>query len=230
MAKELNIPESASQIAVIENAAAYPSLRDPQNALDILKENLGGEKISEFDLQQIRVPAGGGLNWTIPTVSGETSAPSIEGIMVAVASRRAYWETSDPSGAPPDCVSTDMESGVGRPGGLCETCPMNAFGSAENGSGKGCKESRSVFLLTPGAQIPSVIIVPPGSLKTFRKFLVALPVAYCTVVVKFSLAREKNRDGISYAQIVPSLVGAVPAESEEAVRGMSQLYKRMFVA
>ena len=149
------VPESANQIAVISNAAQYPALVNPQNAIDILRSNLGGEKISEFDLQQIKIPTGGGLSWTIPSVSGERTSPSVEGIIVAVAPRRAYWESSDLSGNPPDCASRDLITGRGNPGGACELCEFAQFGSADNGAGKACKETRQVFLLTPGSQTPS---------------------------------------------------------------------------
>jgi hypothetical protein len=36
--------------------------------------------------------------------------------------------------SPPDCGSFDGETGIGDPGGECKRCPLNQFGSDENGS------------------------------------------------------------------------------------------------
>ena len=113
-----------------------------------------------------------------------------------------------------------MIRGIGDPGGECETCPMNAWQSGKNEHGKACKEQRAVFLLRPESLLPCVVSIPPSSLKSFKRYMLGLASAgwkYQRVVTRFALAKAKNQDGIAYAEIRPTLVGAVPHEADEAV-------------
>ena len=222
-----NEGKTPANLPIIANYVEYPALVDPAGCLDVMRENLGGEKISERDLAQLKTPAGGGINWAVQTMSGEVMQPTIEGIIVAYANRRAYWADSDPSGQPPDCSSRDLIRGVGNPGGDCEVCPLAQFGSGENSRSQACKQSRSVFVMTPGAQVPSVLSVAPASLKKFKKFLVSLPVPYFWLVCRFSLTRERNADGVNYSEIAPTVIGCVPPESIPYMRQQAAMYKAM---
>ena len=56
----------------------------PVGVLEAVKENIGNDRITDRDLDRITVPLGGGLNWTVPTLSGEDSAKSLDGIIVHI--------------------------------------------------------------------------------------------------------------------------------------------------
>lgn len=194
----------------------------------LVASNLAGETISEFDLDQIKVPGGGGTRWTIPSVSGEEDAEAIEGIIVHVGKRRQYWETADPTGEPPDCFSKDMVIGKGTPGGECGNCPMNEFGSAKNGHGKACKESRAVFLVRSGDHLPIVVNVPPGSLKNLKQYLMRLPAPFFQVVTRLTLRKEKNADSITYSQVVPQMVQRLDADITPKIESYAKELQKVF--
>ena len=184
-------------------------------AMEVLRMNLCGELPNPDDFPRIRVPAGGSTVWEIPTLDGSVeAAKAIEGVIVYIARRRAYWSVSSPTGDPPQCVSLDCETGIGDPGGACATCPNNQFGTVvrpdgSTGRGKACKESKLLFILRNGQALPDVVVVPPGSLRSIRSYQFRLGVPYWSVVTRLSLERTKNRDGIDYAQIRPTRIAVL---------------------
>jgi hypothetical protein len=104
------------------------------------------------------------------------------------------------SSSPPDCWSTDgQKPDAAAPKKQCATCagcPHNAFGSAPNGKGKACQDSKRVAIV-PAANVdndvfggPMLLRVPPASLKELRSYadkLNALGYDYWTVVTRLSL-------------------------------------------
>lgn len=182
----------------------------------IIEENVGGGAITPFDLDRIKIPAGGGLSWVVPTLDGETDERSIEGIIVHWREPRAYWSTSlDESGGgtPPDCASDDGQFGVGafgpgsdeNPTGACASCPMARFGSADKGGGQACKQSRLLFVLRPDAILPVALALPPTSIKPARTYFLRLANArlpFYGVTTVFTLERTKNAAGIDYGRVV----------------------------
>lgn len=215
-------------LAVIE-PSTYAILDPQSNVSCMVSENLSGESVSEFDLDRVACPAGGGLQWTVPSLSGEENVDAIEGIIVHVAKRRQFWADKNPSGNPPDCHSRDTIRGVGTPGGDCEACPHNQFGSAENGRGKLCKESREVFLCRPGDNLPIVIHVPAASIGNLKKYMMRLPsIPYFQAVTRFKLAREKNADNIAYSEIKPEIVAVLPPEAIGRIREYAVSLQKVF--
>ena len=63
------------------------------------------------------MPPGGGTTCTIPTLTGEESRESLDGIIVAWTPSRAYWEGDFAGSEPPQCASRDAITGEGDPGG-----------------------------------------------------------------------------------------------------------------
>ena len=184
-----------------------------------LASNLGGLEISVFDLETIRIPAGGGLNWQILTPEGEESAKTINGILVGTQMTRAYWSTpiEESGGAPPDCSSPDNNTGYGNPGGSCRTCPYAKFGSDHRGRGQACKQVLRLFFLRDGQVLPSVIPLPPTSHKACKQYLLGLAsrgVQARTVITEIGLAKTKNQDGVAYSQATFKAAGGA---SEEAI-------------
>lgn len=201
------------ELTIIEAGDASPilALRTPPAELQaLIHENIGPDGIAVGDLDRVKVPAGGGTVWEVPSIDGDDAVKVIEGVVIERLTRRAYWQSAY-SGAndPPDCRSDDGITGEGEPGGVCARCPLNEFGTAtkqdgSEGLGKACAETRLLFVLQPDSLIPLVIKVPPGSLKPFRQYSMRLLKAQLSmtgVVTKIGLEKAQSGDGITFSKI-----------------------------
>jgi len=205
-------------MATIKKVETFLALQsDATDVLGAIKENIGNDRITDRDLDRITVPLGGGLNWTIPTLEGEDSAKTLDGIIVHWTAPRAHWATGLEVGGntPPDCSSHDGETGYGEPGGECFSCPLNQWGSAEGGTGKACKEKRMLFLLRANDLLPVVIQAPSTSIQPMKKYLLRLAsqgLPYWSVMTKLSLEKAQSSTGIAFGRISPKSSGPVPEE------------------
>lgn len=243
MAKEVKktaIAKPQEKTAVSKAAAIRGELQDVSSwalvsspeALEATTYNLQGETLSEFDLDRIRVPAGGGTFFEVP-VLGESDpqpASTIRGILLSVSPRRAYWEDANPSGNPPDCSSDDGIRGIGTPGGDCAGCPFAEFGSAikqdgSAGRGKRCRESRVLLMLREDDRLPVAIVAPAASIKNVRKYLASLPVFMFAAITELSLEKDKNPDGTVYSKINLRYAGHIDAETAKLVKGYAAAIK-----
>ena len=116
---------SKEQTALVK-ASEYHLFSSDVSELDkTFAVNLGGDQINASDLDRVKVPSGGALSFEIPDVNepdGVSTSKTIEGVIVAHKSVRAYWSKSLDEGdgsQPPDCYSDDAVSGIGEPGGKC---------------------------------------------------------------------------------------------------------------
>lgn len=200
-------------LGALIDASEFVVLGDNGEALNALAYNIAGEQIDEFDLDRVRVPAGGATVFETP--EGE-AVKTIDGILISVGIRRAFWQKSfgDGGNVPPDCSSTDGLAGNGEPGGNCAHCPFNQFGTSlkqdgSQGRGKRCRESRALFVIRAEDRLPLVITAPATSLKNTKKYLMALPVRRTQAITRFSLVKDKSADGIEYAKIVMTYIGRI---------------------
>lgn len=174
----------------------------------ILAENFEGVKITPNDLEIIKFPTGGQLAWAIE-IEGETSFEKMfAAIILSVRTIRVYWEKGiderEGEVTPPDCFSTDGEEGNGDPGGLCHKCPKAQFGSGRKGRGQACKEMREIIILRPDSMLPSIVRVPPTSLKEVSKYMRQLGQSHrrrSAVITEFGLQHAKNVEGIEYSTL-----------------------------
>lgn len=206
----------------------------------VMRENIGQGGMTVFDLDRVRVPAGGGRSWIIPTLEGEDEAKTLDGVIVAWRDPRAFWTVSfDESGGgtPPDCSSEDGVLGRGvygvgspdHPDGRCATCPMSQWGSAVDGKGEprrgqACKQMRLLFLLRESDLLPLALFMPPTSIGPLRKYFLRLSNAslpYYSVVTRLGLAKSSNRDGIEFSMVEPTLVGRLSADDVTKVKAYS---------
>lgn len=213
------------------SAENYALISDVE-ALEAMIYNLQGETISEFDLDRVKVPAGGATVFQVPTLEGIENAETIEGIILHIGQRRSYWSDSNPTGSPPDCYSIDGLRGIGNPGGDCASCPFNQFGSAIDGAGKQrkgkrCREMRLMLIIRPEDRLPMVVMAPPTSIKGLKQWLLKLPVFMFQAVVRLSLERDKNNDGIAYSKIVPSYVGRISMSHAKALQAYAETLKKV---
>lgn len=193
-----------------------------ENALEIVRENLGGEPMSPNDFDRAKFPTGGGLSWAVPGIDGsDKPEATIEGIILLKKISRVFWaEDFSGAGARPDCQSSDLEYGVGAPGGLCVTCPYAKWGSAKNGDGQACKTVGVLFVMKPGEMLPIVVPVPVASVGTLRQFMLRLSsrnIRYHDVIVSLGLEQVQNKKGIKYSRIKPKVIAVLPAEAQAQI-------------
>ena len=185
---------------------------DASHVAEVMRKNLGSGGLSEFDLDRIHISTGGSVLWELPGLNGFRHESIFEAIIVHYRDPRAFWRSpfGDSGGnASPDCSSHDGETGHGDPGGQCSLCPMAAFGSATDSRGnqrrgQACRQMRILFCLLPDQLLPVAVVLPRTSLGVARKFFQRLASAqreYSSVVVRFTLEKMRNLDGVAYAQV-----------------------------
>lgn len=203
--------ESMAKIGSVKAEAQAVAIVPQGNIAEIISENLGSAGITATDLDRVKIPAGGGVAFEVPSLEGSEMVKFIEGVVVHHQDQNAFWP--DPltgSGIPPACVSRDGRMGIGDPGGVCARCPFNEYGSDARGrKGKACKNVKVLFVLQTGALLPTALFLPPTSIKTARQYLLRLTSAgipFYGVKSKFALVKTKNADGIEYSMIDISTV------------------------
>lgn len=210
----------------ISNTNNYTALKD-FNLAEALTSELGGMDIS-FD--RVSIPAAGGQAFEVPgELPGETDmVKDFSGVILFHHPMFTYYRERFSGGNnAPDCGSYDGNVGVGNPGGVCATCPLNQFGSGENG-GKACKNKRRIYVLREGELIPILLVLPTGSMKEFSvyvKRLLAKGKKSNSVVTKFSLKKVTNASGIAYSQAQFAVDRVLTSEEMPFVQAMSDQVK-----
>lgn len=180
--------------------------------------------IGVFDLDRIKLPTGGGNFFELPGLDGPTPAQEFHAVITAVRANQKAWHrtTMDEGGGGsfPDCRSYDGETGWGNRDlepeanelgeavqgqHSCADCPWNQFGSARGeGSGKDCSDSTHLVFYREGVALPDLMIVPAGSLKAVRNYLLSLAkhgVHPQRVVTSFKLDPAVSRSGQKYSRL-----------------------------
>jgi len=193
----------------------YAIMKPDTNVGEIIELNLGGEALSISDLDHIKTPVGGSQVWNLPSIDGDENVKEFDAIIIHSQIQRTYWkEEFSGSGTPPDCFSNDAKTGTGDPGGICANCPQNEFNTSKAGKGRGkaCSTKRIMFLVRPQNILPVILRVPVSSVKNSRKYLAGLSSegkSVSSVVTRFSLDKDKNKDGITYTKVTFSRVASV---------------------
>jgi hypothetical protein len=213
----------------------FPALMVEGNAIaEAMKANMEGEQFSAFDLETIKIPAGGGKIWSVPSIEGEIETDQLLGIILGTQNCRAWWETAfadSGGGTPPSCASEDGLVGMGEmgrgsagnPSGLCADCPYSKFGSDIRALGQACKQISRVFFLMPDSAMPRVLCLPPTSLKNGRQYKLRLGgqgLIFHQVVTRVTLVDDKNKTGIKYSKAIFAMAGKLTAEQAEKTSAM----------
>lgn len=171
-----------------------------------LQEEMQGLNIT-FD--RIKVPSGGGLAFEVP---GENpDEPDLQKEFSAVILYHhpilSYYKEKYTGGSEaPDCSSMDGISGIERETGelrSCKDCPLNQFGTGENG-GKACKTKRRIFILRAGEAFPTLLTLPTASISDYSKYIMRLLSKgrkSNQVVTKFGLKKDSNKTGITFSKV-----------------------------
>ncbi len=181
----------------------------------LIADVIENDEMTPFDLPELKVPAGGGTSWEITTAAGGESVKTLKCIILVAGKVRQYY-AGDFTGeaVPPHCSSQGGVTGVGSPGGTCESCPLAVWGSAKNGA-QACSERRHMLLLTPDSILPTFLNLPPTSIKNFRKYrmlLLGQTLPLSGVITEMTLTKAKNATGIEYSQVNFASGGALSPE------------------
>lgn len=181
-----------------------------------------------FDFDRIKIPSGGGLAFELPSEDEEN--PDVEkeviGVIVDHHPINAYWPAKyEGANQAPECSSMDGKTGTC--GKACKTCPHNQFGS--DGNGKACKNMHRIYILQEGQMFPMLLTLPPSSLKNFSNFIMKQVVMKgrksTGVVVKVTLKKATNANGIVYSQAVFSVNNVLDMQDAEQMANYSQMIK-----
>jgi len=183
----------AKKNEVAKTDGNFVALSGDSGVGDLIRENLGGDTVGVFDLQTIKVPPAAGTHWMIPSAEGVNPQVSLEGIVLHQSNFRAYWESDfgESEQNDPDCSAKDAKRGFGKPGGDCLKCPLAQFGS--KGKGQACTMKKRVIILRESSILPSMIELPPSSLRDHKKFMLSLSDIQLPVtraVVKLTLIQK----------------------------------------
>jgi hypothetical protein len=212
----------------------------PGDMKSIMRENLGDEPISAFDLERVKFPAGGNTIWKMQTASGNKNVEEICGVIVFWNPCRAMWtEAFTGKGVPPDCKSIDAVVGIGvgvsedNPRGLCNEkfCPMARFESADNGIGQACKAMRQLFLIRETGILPLVITLPPTSIDVCKKYFMSLlseQTPYYGVVTRFTLTEAHSRQGIAYSKVQMEAIHTLSQTEIASMRAYQESMRTSF--
>lgn len=205
---------------------SYTALKD-FNLAEAMSSELSGMDIS-FD--RVSIPAAGGQAFEVPgEMPGETDmVKEFSGVILFHHPLFSYYRERFTGGNnAPDCGSYDGVTGVGNPGGSCARCPLNQFGSGENG-GKACKNKRRIFILREGELIPILLTLPTGSMRDFAvyvKRLLAKGKKSSSVVTKFSLQKATNATGITFSQAQFAVARQLTPEELPYIEAMAEQVK-----
>src|SRR5690606_1039068 len=137
---------------------------------------LDAEGSAGFDFKATRIKFPSGGLQAFQTSDGDILRTPINMLFLVVQKTRAFWPDSDTQGTPPLCTSADGltgsfnvtdEGSIGAAMGfptvhpalrilqdpikaagphICASCPLNAYGTADKGAGKACKELRRALV------------------------------------------------------------------------------------
>ena len=120
-------------------AFIIPKVSDSKFSSAELADDMDGLQLS---FQRAKIPGGGVLQFELPGEDPENPdyVQTLEGVILFNHSANSYWPAGSEydDNTPPQCQSVDGKVGYGDPGGICEACDYNKFGSDPNGGGKAC--------------------------------------------------------------------------------------------
>lgn len=242
MSKQKSGADLATTTGVHTELAA---LADVSGLGEVMRANVGDQGVSLSALETIKVPSGNTPAFvTENEVDGIETVKEFEAVLCWWQDVRLWWATSaderdSATPEPPSCQSRDLRTGVGDNGTgdgehECASCPQNRFGSATIESDHYCKEMRQLFVLRkdrPEVVFPSLLRIPPTSLKPVRRYMMALAtrgLPYYAVLHKFTLTPAKNAKGIDYSTVKMSMVRKLEPEEIQAVVGYAGAMKEAF--
>jgi hypothetical protein len=180
--------------------------------------------------ERIKIPSAGSTMFEVPTEdpAEPETVKEFSAVILYHHTLFSYYRSKYTGGnTPPDCASIDGVSGEGDPGGDCDSCPNNKFGTGENGS-KACKNRRRIYVLREGEIFPMLLSLPTGSLREFTRYLKRLLSKgrkSNSVVTRFSLKKATNSTGIAYSQAQFALDRVLVPEESAIIEKLTEQVK-----
>jgi uncharacterized FlaG/YvyC family protein len=179
--------------------------------------------------ERIKIPSAGSTVFEMPGEGDEAeTVKEFSAVILFHHTLFAYYKSKYTGGNnPPDCGSFDGISGEGDPGGRCKTCPLNQFGSGENGA-KACKNRRRIYVLKEGEIFPLLLSLPTGSLKEFTRYikrLLSKGRKSNAVVTRFTLKKATNNTGVVYSQAQFTIDRPLSPEEYSLIEKLSEQVK-----
>lgn len=225
--------QQGGAVAVQELSFNLPALSDPQEAMEVMADNLA-ELGGNLRFDKVKIPSGGGLSFEIIDENGEEKAVTeLLGVVLDHYPVNAYWEHKfTGENAAPDCASMDAKIGTmmidGKPAGTrtCADCPQNQWGSdPDGGKGKACKNMIRVYLLQEGNAFPVLLTLPPtstGNWKDYMKRLAGRMKSVYGVVSKVKLEKDKSEGGITYSKAAFTKADELRTEEKRAIKNYAE--------
>jgi hypothetical protein len=156
-------------LAVSDDNQGFLALANTDFAAMVSEETEG----LDLSFDKIKIPSAGSTVFEVPGEEDDTdTVKEFSAVILHHHTLNCYYKTKYTGGNnPPDCGSFDGVTGEGDPGGECKSCPLNQFGSADEGNGKACKNRRRIYVLREGEVFPLLLSLPTGSLKEFTKYI-----------------------------------------------------------
>ena len=208
LAKTTDAPAPEMSMEIFADGGAQ--LAEVREAL----AELSGDGMTARDFPALKMPAGGGLVWDVPTLEGSEARKTIEGIILDIQkTRKFYKDAFDGGGSPPDCSSPDGCTGHGNPGGNCDLCALAQYGSGKNNS-QACSERRAMLVLTNDSALPYFLDGPPSSVGAVKQYSIKLAgsaLKYWKALSAIGLEKDTNATGIVYSKLVLDFAKRLPA-------------------
>jgi len=196
--------DELKEVAVTQSALPALPVLSEEGLQEIMEANFGETLQPSFP--KIKIPAGAGLAWEIPTDKEEPdSAKELIGTILDHYRTRAYWPGEYSGGnSPPECSS--MNAIKGTKYGLCKECQFSQWGSGKDGRGQACKLTHRVYLLLKdsGSILPYLLSLAPtsspekngyvGSLPTFATNMMGKLKKLHDITVKVKLVKDWSSD------------------------------------
>lgn len=248
------MPNESTEVALYDPSAMAVLRED--GAVGAMVQAFNDMGMTQFQLNRLRVPAGGGTSWEVPTLEGSESLREIDVLIAwAKGNEKAWYRESyedSGGGSPPDCSSHDGITGFGnreltvdgddaqshsyrcgRPG-QPGCCPWNEWGSKRGDretNAKDCADLAFLFFFYGEARLPMFLVVPPTSVKAVLEYNIRLMnygKAPDSVITRLSLERVDTRPPYSTIKLTP--VGTLSDEDASKARAMSDAVKQTFAA
>lgn len=216
---------TTKQVLPMEERGAFPALQNTGTGSAL--EEMNGLNAA-FD--RIKIPIGGVTHFEIPSDDPESpdTVKEFSAVILYHHPMRSYYATKYTGGTnPPDCGSLDGILGTGTPGGVCQDCLFDAFGSGENNA-KACKEKRRLYVLREGELFPELLSLPTGSLRDFTRYLmrcIAKWGASNAGVTRFSLAKAVNKGGIAFTKAQFKMERKLSQEETDSLKPLMEQIK-----
>lgn len=218
------------------------SIVDAPDAHEVMLGAFDQLGLSNFQLNRIKIPAGGMTAWELDSLEGPSVHQHLDCIILTVKGKqKAWWATTmeeGGGGSPPSCRSEDARTGIGvntldgdeNPGRhSCVECPWNQFGSARNGgNGKDCSDFSLLFVFLEGSRLPTLLTVPATSLRALQNYIIKLIDANKRaegVVTRLGLKKAQSQNGITYSVLDLSWQRDLDGEGTDRMQKISQEFR-----